>query len=164
MTPAAIIKQASADGVILALSPAGTIKATGDGAAVNRWIAVIREHKPEIVAALQEAANAPEAFCFSPPGDKANDDEALQERVAIMMEGNGWNEAKALQEARWQVDKEKAWRVFLRNAKRVLDAPERQREVLLTVYQAEATKRYGNAAGEVMASGQRSWVSARGVH
>lgn len=57
MTPAAIIKRASADGVNLALSPAGTIKATGDGAAVNRWLPVIREHKSGIVAALQEAAN-----------------------------------------------------------------------------------------------------------
>lgn len=57
MTPAAIIKRASADGVNLALSPAGTIKVTGDGAAVNRWLPVIREHKPGIFAALQEAVN-----------------------------------------------------------------------------------------------------------
>ncbi len=59
MTPAAIIKDAMADGVNLALSPAGTIKATGEGAAVNRWLPVIREHKTGIVAALQEAANDP---------------------------------------------------------------------------------------------------------
>jgi len=84
MTPAAIIKQASADGVNLALSPAGTIKATGEGAAVNRWIPILREHKPEIVAALQEAANAPDVFDFNPPGDPANDDEALQERAGNM--------------------------------------------------------------------------------
>ena len=54
MTPAAIIKGAIADGVRLALSPAGTIKATGDQKAVSRWLPVIREHKPGIVAALQE--------------------------------------------------------------------------------------------------------------
>jgi len=59
MTPAAIIKDATAEGVTLALTPAGTIKATGEGAAVNRWLPVIREHKPGIVAALQEAANDP---------------------------------------------------------------------------------------------------------
>ncbi len=59
MTPAAIIKKAMADGVNLALSPAGTIKATGEGAAVNRWLPMIREHKPGIVVALQEAANDP---------------------------------------------------------------------------------------------------------
>lgn len=57
MTPAAIIKEAQADGVKLALSPAGTIKAIGEQAAVNRWLQTIRQHKPEIVAALEEAAN-----------------------------------------------------------------------------------------------------------
>lgn len=57
MIPAAIIKEAQADGVKLALSPAGTIKAIGEVAAVNRWIQTIRQHKPEIVAALLDAAN-----------------------------------------------------------------------------------------------------------
>lgn len=56
MTPAAIIKEAMADGVSLTISPAGTIKATGDGAAVNRWLPAIREHKNEIVAALKVGA------------------------------------------------------------------------------------------------------------
>lgn len=56
MTPAAIINEAMADGVRLTISPAGTIKATGDGAAVNRWLPVIREHKAEIVAALKVGA------------------------------------------------------------------------------------------------------------
>ena len=59
MTPATIIREAQADGVKLALSPSGTIKATGDGAAVNRWLAVIREHKAEIIESLQQAANDP---------------------------------------------------------------------------------------------------------
>ena len=59
MTPATIIQQAAADGVSLILSPAGTIKATGTGDAVTRWLPLIREHKPGIVAALQEAANDP---------------------------------------------------------------------------------------------------------
>lgn len=53
MTPAAIIKQAAMDGVSLALSPAGTIKASGDSEAVKRWLAAIREHKAEIVEALK---------------------------------------------------------------------------------------------------------------
>jgi hypothetical protein len=53
MTPATIIREAQAEGVRLALSPAGTIKATGDGAAVNRWLAVIREHKAEIIDVLK---------------------------------------------------------------------------------------------------------------
>ena len=53
MNPATIIRESQADGVRLALSPAGTIKATGDGAAVNRWLAVIRERKAEIIEALK---------------------------------------------------------------------------------------------------------------
>ena len=53
MTPATIIREAQAEGVRLALSPSGTIKATGDGAAVNRWLAVIRERKAEIIDALK---------------------------------------------------------------------------------------------------------------
>jgi hypothetical protein len=60
MTPAAIIREAQADGVGLALSPVGTIKATGDGAAVNRWLAAIREHKAEIIDALKvDAGDTP---------------------------------------------------------------------------------------------------------
>jgi len=53
MIPATIIREAQADGVRLALSPSGTIKATGDGAAVNRWLAVISERKAEIIDALK---------------------------------------------------------------------------------------------------------------
>lgn len=57
MTPATIIREAQKEGVRLALYPAGTIKATGDGAAVNRWLAVIREHKAEIIDALKVGAS-----------------------------------------------------------------------------------------------------------
>jgi hypothetical protein len=56
MTPATIIREAQAEGVSLTLSSAGTIKATGDGAAVNRWLAAIREHKVEIMEALKVGA------------------------------------------------------------------------------------------------------------
>lgn len=58
MTATQIIEQASADGVTLALSPSGSIKATGEQSAVNRWLAVIRENKPGIVAALTAAFTA----------------------------------------------------------------------------------------------------------
>jgi len=52
MTPAAIIKEAMADGVNLSLTPSGTIKAIGEAVAVNRWLPLLREHKPEILAVL----------------------------------------------------------------------------------------------------------------
>lgn len=77
MTPATIIQQAAEDGVNLALSPAGTIKAVGGQAAVNRWLPLIREHKPGIVAALQEAANDD---TFSDPAM-----EARRQRVLAML-------------------------------------------------------------------------------
>lgn len=75
MTPAAIIWGAQADGVMLALSSAGTIKATGDQAAVNRWLAVFRKHKAAIVDALK----------VSPDGTATEpfDREAFEERAAI---------------------------------------------------------------------------------
>jgi hypothetical protein len=56
MNPSAIIRDAQADGVCLAPGRSGTIKATGDGEAVNRWLAVIREHKAGIIEALTAAA------------------------------------------------------------------------------------------------------------
>lgn len=56
MTPATIIREVQAAGISLALSPAGTLKATGDVVAVNRWLAVIREQKTEIIEALKVGA------------------------------------------------------------------------------------------------------------
>lgn len=53
MTPATIIREAQVEGVKLALSPSGTIKVTGDSAAVKRWLAAIREQKAEIIEALK---------------------------------------------------------------------------------------------------------------
>lgn len=56
MNPESIITQAMADGVTLALSATGSIKATGSRAAVNRWLAAIREHKAGIVEVLKAEA------------------------------------------------------------------------------------------------------------
>lgn len=65
MNAISIIERATAEGVRLALAPAGGVKLSGDQAAVNRWMAAIRDHKPEIVAALSDAANDPEPTYFS---------------------------------------------------------------------------------------------------
>ena len=119
---------------------------------------------PALCLALSATGAANEMFSFSPPSDPANDDEALQERVAIIMEGNGWDEATALREARWAADKERCWRAFLANAKRVLEAPAGQREGLLAQYQTEASGRYGGQTGAVMADGLRTWVKEGRVH
>ena len=57
MTPVQIIENATADGVNLTLSTAGKIKVAGDQAAVDRWLPIIRESKPAIIAMLQRPAN-----------------------------------------------------------------------------------------------------------
>jgi hypothetical protein len=41
-----------ADGVTLAVTPAGTIRAIGNKSAVERWLPLLREHKRELAAAL----------------------------------------------------------------------------------------------------------------
>lgn len=80
MTPAAIIQEAAADGVMLARTPSGTIKATGDQAAVTRWLPVLRENKPGILAALEAAQDD------LPLPDPAI--EARRQRVLAMLEAS----------------------------------------------------------------------------
>lgn len=57
MSPADILHACASEGVRLALSPAATLKASGEQAKVERWLPVIREHKAEIVAALQASTS-----------------------------------------------------------------------------------------------------------
>lgn len=52
MTPVEIIEQATVEGVILALSSVGTLTATGDQSAVDRWLPTIRDNKPSILCEL----------------------------------------------------------------------------------------------------------------
>ena len=61
MNPAQIINTAEQDGVRLALSAAGTLKASGDEVRIAYWLPVIREHKPEIIAFLSSYPDAAEA-------------------------------------------------------------------------------------------------------
>ena len=59
MTPETVIRQAAAQGVWVALSPPDNIKVVGNENAVDRWLPMIREHKPGILAALKEATTDP---------------------------------------------------------------------------------------------------------
>jgi hypothetical protein len=102
-------------------------------------------------------------FAFAPPDDSENDREALQERVAIIMEANGWTEAQALQEACWQEHRERCWRTFLRNARRIEAASAAERELLLRRYQTEAERRYGAQTAALMTATMRNWLLARPV-
>ncbi len=60
MTPETIIRQSAADGVLIKLSPDGALKATGKQEHVDKWLPVIRDHKPEIIKTLSEAMTADE--------------------------------------------------------------------------------------------------------
>jgi len=52
MSAVEIIEQATLEGVILALSPTGTITATGDQSVVDKWLPTIRANKPSILCEL----------------------------------------------------------------------------------------------------------------
>ncbi|MBI4190753.1 MAG: hypothetical protein HY525_09470 [Betaproteobacteria bacterium] len=85
MTPAAIIKQATADGVQLELSPIGTIKATGKQAAVTRWLPLIRQHKPELLEALSgEPPNVPAAAPTTGPAERARLGDAVAPEAELI--------------------------------------------------------------------------------
>jgi len=52
MSPTEIIKLATEESVLLALSPSGSISAKGDQSAIDRWLPVIRQSKAAIIAEL----------------------------------------------------------------------------------------------------------------
>jgi len=58
MSAAEILREAAAAGVSLSLTATGTVKAAGAKAAVDSWLAKIKEHKVDIIALLSEAASS----------------------------------------------------------------------------------------------------------
>lgn len=80
------------------------------------------------------AASPPEVFTFSPPGGD------------------------------WNADREHSWKAFQANAGIVLAAPKWQRDGLIYLYRAEATRRYGATTAETMACSLRGWIEKRAVH
>lgn len=52
MSPTDIIRQVSADGVTLKVTSAGTLKAIGDQAVIDRWLPILKASKPDIIAEL----------------------------------------------------------------------------------------------------------------
>lgn len=52
MSPAEILERATVEGVSVALSSTGTIKVTGDQLVVDKWLPLIRDHKPSILREL----------------------------------------------------------------------------------------------------------------
>ena len=162
MTLSALIRKGGAKGLANA-NPANSANDGRTGSAPLARLATLALANSPACNPGQAESTA-KGFEFSAPPDTANDAEALAERVAIMMEGNCWSEAKAQQEARWQAHREQCWRVFLRNAARILEVPAQERSGLLFQYQAEAASRYGQDTGADMGRSLRAWITARGVH
>ncbi len=52
MSPAEIIERATEEGVLLTLSPSGSISAKGGQSAIDRWLPAIRQSKDAIIVAL----------------------------------------------------------------------------------------------------------------
>ena len=75
-------------------------------------------------------------------------------RAQRPMPGCDMNQATALQEARWHVNGERSWRgvVLLRNAERVLKAPEGHREASLATA-IKRTRSEGNAGFDLSTPG-----------
>ena len=53
MSPTEIITQAADDGVLIALSPSGSISAKGVQSAIDRWLPAIRQNKAAIIKLLR---------------------------------------------------------------------------------------------------------------
>jgi hypothetical protein len=60
MNAATLIARAAAEGVTLDLTAAGTLKASGANATVDRWLPVIRQHKEAILAARKVRRRVPD--------------------------------------------------------------------------------------------------------
>ena len=88
-----LIAAALADGVTVRLD-GGKLKVIGDAAAVNRWLPMIRKHKPEMIDLLEVGADSTvEPF----------DREAFEERAAICEFDGGLSRTDA-EAIAWQED------------------------------------------------------------
>ncbi len=104
-----------------------------------------------------------ELFIFAGPADPGSDAEAIAERISIMAEANGWDDATALQEARWEVDRERCWRRFIQYASVILKAPARLWTAMLEEYQVCAARRFGANVAAGMRETMQIWVDTRVV-
>lgn len=143
--------------VNLALSPTGTIKATGHGAAVNRWLSIIRDNKPGILAELTKCPTTAQAIT-----DGAA--EFFEERAAIGEFDGGLSREDAEAQAREATErhKQKCWDRHQKAANYILSLPTWQaREKALERYRQEAIATYGEMTGNIMGREMASWVRFR---
>lgn len=108
MTVNEILVGLEQDGVRLALSPAGTVKARGEQAAITKWLPLLQRHKPGILAALQPPPAVPALHPTPPiqPGWQISWRDHFERLVG------GWDEPElgTVAECAWNGS---AWRVRL---------------------------------------------------
>jgi hypothetical protein len=166
MNPVAMLDAMHEDGVAVELSGAA-VKLAGAAAAIARWRQIVVEHKADLMRALKSrAADVPldaNECVFKFAGAPLPDDEheALLERAAIIAEGCRMDYVQALQEARWQAERERAWRIFRLNAERILAIQEIHRGAWLDRYEYEARLRYGASVARDMTEMMRKWIAQR---
>ena len=156
MTPATIIERAAADGVRLTLTAPGKLKAIGDKQAVIRWLPILTEHKPELMAALSAPITAKEI--------EESVAEFFEERAAITEYDGGLTREEAEKEAREATERyrRECWERHQRNAERILSLPTREaREQALERYGREAVAQYGEATGVIMVREMTAWIRFR---
>jgi len=108
---------------------------------------------------LQVQSQKSEVFSFLRPNDTES-----REPAEAVGQAYAANEARARQEAGWEAERELAWQTFIGNARRIIEAPLAQREILLAIYGVEATRRFGPRMGTDMMKSMASWVRLKGVH
>jgi hypothetical protein len=148
MTPAVIIQRAAGDAVNLALWETGTIKAAGLGAAVNRWLSIIRDNKPGILAELTKWPAIVQAITNGAA-------EFFEERAAIAKFNGGLSHEEAEPQARQETerDRRECWERHQKAANYILSLPTWQaRERALERYQQEKVAQYDEVNGEIMAA------------
>jgi hypothetical protein len=153
-----ILEQARHLGVSLRLA-GDKIKVKGPKRAVEEIVPVLREHKPEVMAALADPAPTPSIFQWLPL-DQENAREALEERIGIPM-ADGMPEAEAVREAGWHLERARCWERFQSHATIITTAFGQDREALLEQYRLAATRVFGREIAGHMAETVRSWVTAK---
>ena len=59
MTPAELLESATADGLIISITPSGSLKVTGANAAMLRWGTMLRARKDDIIDIIKKARALP---------------------------------------------------------------------------------------------------------
>src|SRR4029450_1425583 len=150
-----ILEQARHLGVSLGVA-GDKIKVKGPKRAVEEILPVLREHKPEMMAALANPAPTLSIFQWLPL-DQENAQEALEERIGILM-ADGMPEAEAVREAGWQRERGRCWRQFQSHAKIIMGVPEQDQGALLDEYRQAAAEIFGQEMAVYLAKTMAAWV------